>query len=187
MNIDSIAGGSDSSSIRRPFSDDFTVPKQFRATLSDYLRSSYSRGHLAPVAAHHGTQLDLYELCYLNANIVPQDQTMNSTSWSAIERWSRDMTLTAMDVRVVSGPLFIPNNPQTGGKAFEYKTVGDNRVAVPTHLFKVVYLENLTSPAISKINCMCVCACVCVLPSRHTNTPTEQFVDRFTINYNCRH
>lgn len=77
------------SSIQRPFSNDLTVPEQFRSTLQDYLNSTYSRGHLAPVASHNGKILDLVELCYLNANIVPQDIAMNRTSWSAIERWSR--------------------------------------------------------------------------------------------------
>ena len=45
------------------------------------------------------------------------------------------------DVWVVSGPLFLPST-DGGRKTVSYQLIGRNDVAVPSHLFKVVYAED---------------------------------------------
>lgn len=67
------------------------------------------------------------------ANMVPQNSKQNSGSWAKIEKDTRQYALRAKgDVFVITGPVFAPGA----------QTIGANQVAVPTHLFKLVYDAN---------------------------------------------
>lgn len=104
------------------------LPASERAVLDDYRGSGYSRGHMAP-AADMQTPEAMAQSFSL-ANIVPQDQRHNSGAWSKIEQDTRKYIMRAKgDVYVFTGPVY-GNRP---------KLIGQGRVAVPTHLFKVVY------------------------------------------------
>jgi len=52
------------------FKEDDLIPKIFRSTLKDYLRSGYYRGHLAP-AANHKDSDDAMEDTFFLSNICP--------------------------------------------------------------------------------------------------------------------
>ena len=104
------------------------LPVSERADLDDYRGSGYSRGHMAP-AADMPTPEAMAQSFSL-ANMVPQDQRHNSGAWSKIEQDTRKYIMRAKgDVYVFTGPVY-GNKP---------KRIGSGRVAVPTHLFKVVY------------------------------------------------
>ena len=67
------------------------------------------------------------------ANMVPQNPKQNSGPWAKIEKDTRQYALRAKgDVFVITGPVFAPGA----------QTIGANQVAVPTHLFKLVYDAN---------------------------------------------
>ena len=64
------------------------------------------------------------------ANMIPQNPKQNSGPWAKIEKDTRQYALRARgDVYVITGPVFAP-----GAEA-----IGPGQVAVPTHLFKLVY------------------------------------------------
>lgn len=58
------------------------------------------------------------------ANMVPQDQRHNAGAWSKIESDTRKYVMRAAVYAVYAG---------------QPETIGAGRVAVPSHLFKVVY------------------------------------------------
>lgn len=114
------------------FHEDLDIPPMFRATNQDYLNSGYSRGHMAPAADNKNSQTAMVETFKLS-NIVPQDFENNKGYWNQIEMFTRSLTKTFEHVYVCSGPLFLPSNMEV-----KYKVIGKQKIAVPTHLYKVI-------------------------------------------------
>lgn len=104
-----------------------TLPPEDRAELSDYARSGFDRGHMAP-AADMPTVSAQHESFSL-ANIVPQQPQNNQLLWSAIEGATRHMTNQRGELYVMTGPIF------EGEKIARI----NGRVFVPTHIYKAVY------------------------------------------------
>lgn len=107
---------------------------------SDYKRSGWSRGHMAPAADNKFSQEAMDETFYLT-NIVPQDMDNNGHFWNLMEIYCRNLTAKFSEVRVISGPLMMPNVNEGGKQYVKYEVIGQNLVAVPTHLFKVIAVE----------------------------------------------
>jgi endonuclease G len=103
-----------------------SLPARDRAELSDYSRSGYDRGHMAPNAdfATRSAQAESFSL----ANMVPQVHANNAGIWAGIEGAARQLAINEGEVYVVSGPAFIGSDIQRVGN-----------VLVPTHIWKVLY------------------------------------------------
>lgn len=108
------------------FHPDPNLPPDERAELSDYVRSGYDRGHMAP-AGDMATPQGMAESFSL-ANMVPQNGDNNRNLWESIERAVREYS-ERHEVYVVTGPLFQGENLQSL----------KGRVLVPTHVAKAVY------------------------------------------------
>ncbi|MRW89600.1 DNA/RNA non-specific endonuclease [Duganella sp. FT80W] len=108
------------------FHPESRLPDNQRAELSDYARSGYDRGHMAPNGdmPDRDSQHDSFTL----ANMVPQDSDVNRHIWAGIEGVVRKMAQKEGDLYVLTGPAFIGGNLQKVGN-----------VLVPTHLYKLVY------------------------------------------------
>lgn len=103
------------------------LPSGERASLDDYRGSGFSRGHMAP--AGDMSSKEAMAQSFSLANMVPQDQKHNAGPWSRIEQDTRKYVMRAQgDVYVYTGPYY-DKQPRSIGFG----------VAVPSHLFKVVY------------------------------------------------
>ena len=104
-----------------------------RSTLSDYNRSGYDRGHIAP-AADFIDPVSVEESFSL-ANMSPQAPRLNRGIWAKnVEKPTREYVKRASgNVYVFTGPVFQGNKPS--------HTIGQNRVWVPDYFFKLVYDE----------------------------------------------
>nr|XP_012611854.1 nuclease EXOG, mitochondrial isoform X1 [Microcebus murinus] len=119
------------------FKPDPNIPPIFSAFNEDYIGSGWSRGHMAPAGNNKFSNKAMAETFYLS-NIVPQDFDNNSGYWNRIEMYCRELTERFEDVWVVSGPLTLPQTRSDGKKAVSYQVIGDDNVAVPSHLYKVI-------------------------------------------------
>ena len=102
------------------------LPAGQRAELSDYARSGYDRGHMAPNGDMPDpvSQRESFSL----ANMVPQDGDHNRHIWAPIEGAVRRMAKKEGQLYVITGPAFLGS---------DIRKVGN--VLVPTHLYKIVY------------------------------------------------
>ena len=113
------------------FFEDARLPDGEGATLADYKRSGFDRGHMSP--AGNRWNAEAMAQSFSLANVVPQNRENNQRMWSRIETAVRKLSMKYDDIYVVTGPMF------TGG---QLQTIGPTRVFVPTQLFKVVYVPS---------------------------------------------
>jgi endonuclease G, mitochondrial len=109
------------------FHEEMRLPADGRASLEDYVRSGFDRGHLAPAGDMPtvSAQAESFSL----ANIVPQNRVLNRGLWSDIEESTRRLASRRGSIFVVTGVIF-------SGDAVQQIKGG---VLVPTLLFKALY------------------------------------------------
>ncbi|MCJ2087428.1 DNA/RNA non-specific endonuclease [Methylobacterium sp. E-005] len=109
------------------FHEETRLPADERASLEDYVRSGYDRGHLAP--AGDMPTLSAQAESFSLANIVPQNRVLNRGLWADIEESTRRLATRRGAIFVVTGVIF-------SGDAVQQIKGG---VLVPTQLFKALY------------------------------------------------
>ena len=104
------------------------------ATSSDYRRSGYDRGHLAPAADMAFSGQTMADSFFMS-NMSPQKPAFNRGIWKDLEALVRYFAITERKIVVVTGPI-LPKEKTV--------TIGANKVTVPTHYYKVIF--DLTPP-----------------------------------------
>jgi endonuclease G len=111
--------------------DDFRIDKQVStgsASLQDYKRSGYDRGHLVPAAdmSFHSTAMS--ESFYMS-NMSPQEPSFNRGVWKVLEslvrKWGQRTNLF-----VISGPVLDDC----------VELIGLNKLCVPKYYYKIIYV-----------------------------------------------
>lgn len=109
------------------YQEDSEVPEP-RATKEDYDSTRWSHGHMCPAADNKWDRRAMMESNLLT-NICPQDRSLNSGLWNAIERNCRKWALEYGDLYIACGPVLLNR---------EHETIGLNKVVVPEAFFKVI-------------------------------------------------
>lgn len=113
-------------------SDNFLPDPDVRgrcANTNDYKKSGYDRGHLAPAADMKWSEQAMEESFYMS-NICPQNHNLNAGDWKDLEEQVRDWAIKNESIYVACGPIVDAN----------YKTIGENKVAVPKAFYKVLLM-----------------------------------------------
>ena len=97
------------------------------ATLADYRRSDYDRGHLCPAADMSFSTRAMSETFYLS-NMSPQAHGFNAGVWKRLEEHVRERAQGEL-LHVVTGPVFRDNRG----------SIGKNEVTVPGYFYKLFY------------------------------------------------
>lgn len=112
-----------------------------RATLNDYRRSGWSRGHMCPASDNKWDEEAMYQSFALT-NICPQNASLNSGLWNSIEMDCRKWARKYGDVYIVCGPVLMNR---------QHETIGRNHVVVPEAFFKVILCLQGTPKAIGYV------------------------------------
>ncbi|MCP3968310.1 MAG: DNA/RNA non-specific endonuclease [Lentisphaerae bacterium] len=123
------------------------------ARLSDYARSGFDRGHMAPAAVFKWSPKAMLESFFLS-NMSPQTKDCNRRIWKMVEARVRDIAMEYGTINVITGPVVLGNI---------YEQIGKSDVAVPQLYFKVVLDKNL-----KPIECF-------VVPNRGSKYPPSYF------------
>ena len=108
------------------FKTDYEIPSPYRATASDYTKTGYDRGHLAPSGTMDFSQESMKQ-SFLMTNMAPQLPGFNRGGWKALEDTVREWAETYDELYVVSGPIWDGNETYIG-----------NGVYVPKSFYKVI-------------------------------------------------
>ncbi len=119
------------------FVEDLDVPSP-RALYSDIRESEcgYQRGHMCPAGDNKWSR-DAQNDAFLMTNICPQNGDLNQRDWKYLEEQCRFWAQQYGSIYIVAGPIFNSCN---------YKTVGDNKVAIPDAFFKVILAFDNDNP-----------------------------------------
>jgi len=108
------------------------------ATLKDYSKSGYDRGHLAPCADFTYSETCMLESFYMS-NMSPQVPSFNRGKWKSLESKVRLYATKYDSLLVITGPVLFPEEP----KIF----IGDG-VTVPEYYYKII-VELSTNKAVA--------------------------------------
>ena len=112
------------------FYEEARLPLAERALLSDYRGSGYDRGHNAPAGdmTNERSMAQSFSL----ANMMPQARQNNQGIWAKnVEEPTR------LYVKRVAGDVFVYT-----GSVGNSGSIGNSRVTIPSHLYKLVYDPN---------------------------------------------
>ncbi len=102
------------------------------ASLMDYRKSGYDRGHLAPAADMAFSATAMNESFYLS-NISPQKPGFNRGIWRELESLIRTWAIQYQRLIIVTAGVV------TGESIEQISYIGENRVWVPRYYYKIVY------------------------------------------------
>ncbi len=118
------------------FRADTDVPVGKRSELIDYKGSGYDRGHLVPAADMAKSKIAMSE-SFLLTNMGPQIPNINRGVWSKLEAQVREWANEGKVLRVITGPLYFGSDANGDGVS-EIPKIGENKVFIPSHYFKII-------------------------------------------------
>jgi endonuclease G len=109
------------------FVPDPDIPSGALPSQSDYERSGFDRGHMAPAADFKSSQLAM-NATFQFANAIPQTPQSNRGVWKQLEDATRELAIRRGELYVITGPVFsTPQRARLNG-----------RISIPDAVFKIL-------------------------------------------------
>lgn len=109
------------------FVPDPDIPSGALPSQSDYERSGFDKGHMAPAADFRSSQLAM-NATFQFANAIPQTPQSNRGVWKQLEDATRELATRRGGLYVITGPVFsTPKRARLNG-----------RISIPDAVFKVL-------------------------------------------------
>ncbi len=125
------------------------------AALSDYRRSGFDRGHLAP-AADMAWSKEAMSDSFFMTNMSPQLPGFNRGIWKVLESLVRRWSTIEQELYIITGPIITPG----------FQTIGKGEVAIPQSYYKIAV--DLKGPQVKAI--------AFILPNQASKQPLSDYV-----------
>lgn len=113
------------------FRADVRIPKQYRVTPQDYIRSGYDKGHMVPAGDASNSE-EMFDT-FLMTNMTPQEPSLNRKAWRELEHNIRGVIMRERrNTHVITGAVY-SKNP---------RVIGASRVPVPSGYVKIAYFKS---------------------------------------------
>lgn len=140
------------------FRQDPFVASNESATLKDYQKSGYDRGHIAP-AADFNWNSEAKDESFFLTNMCPQHPSFNRGIWKSLEEQVRGWAVRDSAICVVAGPILPIDN------AGNFHTIGVGQVVVPALFYKIVFSAFKEKPSMIGF----------VMPNEKSNADLQSF------------
>ncbi len=120
------------------FYQDTSIPSNMRSQLSDFKNSGFVIAHLLDVSEE-----GVFSTKFPLSTASPQLPQFNRIYWAKMEGYIRELfkKLGVMQVLIITGPLYLPQEESDGKWYEKYQVIGENQIAVPTHFFKAIFYQ----------------------------------------------
>lgn len=125
------------------------------SALSDYYKSGYDRGHLAPAADMLWSEVAMKESFYMS-NMSPQNPQFNRGAWKKLEGRIRKVAVLEDSLIIITGPILHDS----------LSTIGENEVSIPEQYYKIVI--DISAPHLGAV--------AFLMPNRNTKLSLDKFV-----------
>jgi endonuclease G len=123
------------------FRRDIRLPFQAAAFCFDYEEPVFDRGHMVPNADMVRSEVAMINT-YIFSNMCPMHDRFNRGIWSSLESRVRKWAKKKGQIYVITGAVFDKNGDQERDADGDADTMESNegiqRVAVPTHFYKII-------------------------------------------------
>lgn len=120
------------------FTPDFSLSENQRATLEDYEKVDFDRGHNCPDDDQNWDK-DLERQSFILSNVTPQNKDLNRGRWKVLETyvraWAHELNHT---LNIITGPIYDST----------CETIGKSKVVVPSGYYKIV-IDTVTNQSLS--------------------------------------
>lgn len=144
--------------VSRPSNSPFQPDPDFKGIQperTDYSRSGWDKGHLAPCADMKWSEQAMFESFYFT-NVCPQNHDFNEKDWQKLENKARNIARKKGSLYIICGPLVTTN---------EYGKLGSKGVVIPDYYFKaLMYKDNTGFHSIAYL-----------MPNKYTGRPVDEF------------
>ncbi len=123
------------------FRRDVRLGSDVAAFCEDYQEPVFDRGHMVPNADMTLSEAAMINT-YMFSNMVPQHDKFNRGIWARLEGFVRDWAALRGEIYVITGAIFDKDSDGTRDSDSDATLMAPrNRVAVPTHFYKIILHE----------------------------------------------